>query len=111
MLLTGGGRPAHKDAGYWLQPTVFSGVQAHHTIWRQEIFGPVLAATTFRSEEEALQLANDHEFGLGAAVISADMEVHHCLQAPTLHSLSIFGRLSEIGPALHAINHMRRAMF
>jgi acyl-CoA reductase-like NAD-dependent aldehyde dehydrogenase len=41
-------------------------------IWREEIFGPVLAARTFASEEEAVRMANDSEFGLGAAVISAD---------------------------------------
>ena len=75
MLLTGGGRPPHKEAGYWVQPTVFTGVRPHHTLWLEEVFGPVLATTTFATEEEALHLANDHEFGLGAAVISADLEV------------------------------------
>jgi len=75
-LLTGGGRPPHKnDGGFWVQPTVFTGVQPQHTIWREEIFGPVLAAATFSTEEEALAVANDSQFGLGAAVISADMEV------------------------------------
>ena len=75
-LLTGGGRPPHKDdGGFWVQPTVFTGVQQQHTIWREEIFGPVLAAATFSTEEEALAVANDSQFGLGAAVISADMEV------------------------------------
>ena len=44
-------------------------------IWREEIFGPVLAAMTFKTEEEAIQLANDSEFGLAGAVISADEEV------------------------------------
>lgn len=58
-----------------MQPTVFTGVQPHHTLWREEVFGPVLATITFSTEAEALHLANDHEFGLGAAVISADMEV------------------------------------
>ncbi len=54
---------------------MFTGVEREHTIWREEIFGPVLAATTFSTEEEALALANESEFGLGAAVISADMKV------------------------------------
>ena len=75
-LLTGDGRPPHKnDGGFWVQPTVFTGVEREHTIWREEIFGPVLAATTFSTEEEALALANESEFGLGAAVISADLQV------------------------------------
>ena len=82
-LLTGGGRPPNKsDGGFWLQPTVFTGVEREHTIWREEIFGPVLAATTFSSEEEALALANECEFGLGAAVISADMQVRMQSQYP-----------------------------
>lgn len=63
------------EAGYWVQPTVFTGVQPHHQLWREEVFGPVLATITFSTEAEALHLANDHEFGLGAAVISADIEV------------------------------------
>ena len=79
-LLTGGSRPPHKnDGGFWVQPTVFTDVQRQHTIWREEIFGPVLAATTFRTEKEALAVANDSQFGLGAAVISADTEVRLAL--------------------------------
>ena len=75
-LLTGGSRPPQKkDGGFWVQPTVFTDVRRQHTIWREEIFGPVIAAATFRTEEEALAVANDSQFGLGAAVISADMEV------------------------------------
>ena len=44
-------------------------------LWREEVFGPVLAAMTFKTEEEAVQLANDSEFGLAGAVISADEQV------------------------------------
>jgi acyl-CoA reductase-like NAD-dependent aldehyde dehydrogenase len=73
-LLTGGGRVAGKPKGYWVQPTVFMATPKD-TIWNEEIFGPVLACTTFVTEEEAVRLANDSEFGLGAAVISADDEV------------------------------------
>lgn len=47
----------------------------HSASGARQVFGPVLAATTFVTEEEALRLANDSEFGLGAAVISADEEV------------------------------------
>jgi betaine-aldehyde dehydrogenase len=43
-------------------------------IWREEVFGPVLVARTFQSEDEALRLANDSRFGLAAAVMSADRE-------------------------------------
>jgi betaine-aldehyde dehydrogenase len=73
-LLTGGGRSRRHPRGFHVEPTVFTGVQPHMRIWKEEIFGPVLAACTFRTEAEALQLANDTEFGLGAGVISADEE-------------------------------------
>lgn len=76
-LLTGGGRPAGEgcpSGGYFVQPTVFTHVTPGMRIWREEIFGPVLAVMTFTSEQEALQLANDTEYGLGGAVISADAE-------------------------------------
>ena len=74
-LLTGGKRPPSQPKGYFVEPTVFTGVKPSMRIWREEIFGPVLAASTFKTEEEAIQLANDSEFGLAGAVISADQEV------------------------------------
>ncbi|GFH17573.1 aldedh domain-containing protein, partial [Haematococcus lacustris] len=74
QLLTGGGRPSHLASGYFLQPTVFTGVKPHMRVWREEIFGPVLSVMTFTSEAEALKLANESEYGLGGAVISADAQ-------------------------------------
>ncbi|KAL6761955.1 Aldehyde/histidinol dehydrogenase [Haematococcus lacustris] len=74
QLLTGGGRPSHLASGYFLQPTVFTGVKPHMRVWREEIFGPVLSVMTFTSEAEALTLANESEYGLGGAVISADAQ-------------------------------------
>jgi len=44
------------------------------SVWREEVFGPVLAVKTFRTEEEALRLANDSEFGLASAVLTTDQE-------------------------------------
>ncbi|KAL4425584.1 hypothetical protein ABPG75_009600 [Micractinium tetrahymenae] len=73
-LLTGGRRPPRLTRGYFIEPTVFINVEPHMCIWREEIFGPVLSAATFSTEEEALRLANSSEFGLGAGVISADPE-------------------------------------
>lgn len=61
-------------AGYYVEPTVFVNVRQGHRLWRNEVFGPVLACTTFRSEEEAIRLANEHEFALAGAVCSADLE-------------------------------------
>ncbi|GBR05449.1 acetaldehyde dehydrogenase ExaC [Acetobacter oeni] len=71
-LLTGGGKPDLGTAfseGFYIQPTVFRG-DNRMRIFQEEIFGPVLAVTTFKTEEEALAIANDTEYGLGAGVWS-----------------------------------------
>jgi aldehyde dehydrogenase len=69
-LLTGGQR-AHLggelENGYYINPTVFHG-KNNMRIFQEEIFGPVLSVTTFKDDEEALQIANDTVFGLGAGV-------------------------------------------
>eukprot|EP01119_Soliformovum_irregulare_P012135 TRINITY_DN313_c0_g1_i1.p1 TRINITY_DN313_c0_g1~~TRINITY_DN313_c0_g1_i1.p1 ORF type:complete len:500 (+),score=167.86 TRINITY_DN313_c0_g1_i1:397-1896(+) len=72
QVLTGGKRPPHCKKGYFVEPTVFVNVTPNMTIWKEEIFGPVLSVMTFKSEEEAIRLANDSLFGLGAAVMSKD---------------------------------------
>lgn len=72
-LVCGGERPAGFNAGYFIEPTVFADVPRDARIWREEIFGPVLSVTSFKTEDEALALANDTEFGLAAAVMTADL--------------------------------------
>ena len=57
--------------GYYHEPTVFRGTNDMR-IFQEEIFGPVLAVTTFKDEQEALQIANDTMYGLGAGVWSRD---------------------------------------
>lgn len=73
-VLIGGG-PAKLDAktkgGYYIQPTVFKGTNDMR-VFQEEIFGPVLAVTTFKTDEEALEIANDTLYGLGAGVWSRD---------------------------------------
>ena len=71
-LATGGKRPAHRDKGWFVEPTVFIDSPLESALWREEIFGPVLAVRRFKDEAEALRLANDSQFGLAAAVMSAD---------------------------------------
>jgi betaine-aldehyde dehydrogenase len=71
-LRCGGGRPEHLDRGYFVAPTVFEDVPETARIWNEEIFGPVLCVRRFRTEAEALRMANATEFGLAAAVMSAD---------------------------------------
>jgi aldehyde dehydrogenase len=70
-----GGEPAHLggelEGGYYFQPTVFKG-RNDMRIFQEEIFGPVLAVTTFKGEREALHIANDTLYGLGAGVWTRD---------------------------------------
>ena len=74
-LVAGGeGMPDGLDSGYYVKPTVFADVSPNMTIFREEIFGPVLSITTYNSEEEAIALANDSEYGLSGGVWSADEE-------------------------------------
>lgn len=72
QLVAGGpGRPAGLDRGYFIQPTVFAGVHNDMTIAREEIFGPVLCLLTYGSEAEAIDLANDSDYGLSGYVSGA----------------------------------------
>lgn len=74
-LLAGGGRchlGGDLEDGYYVQPTVFEGHNKMR-IFQEEIFGPVLSVTTFRDEAEALEIANDTLYGLGAGVWSRDI--------------------------------------
>eukprot|EP01102_Stenamoeba_stenopodia_P010526 TRINITY_DN3181_c0_g1_i1.p1 TRINITY_DN3181_c0_g1~~TRINITY_DN3181_c0_g1_i1.p1 ORF type:complete len:706 (-),score=179.55 TRINITY_DN3181_c0_g1_i1:188-2305(-) len=60
--------------GFFVPPTIFTNVSEDSTIWKEEIFGPVLCIKTFKDENEAIRLANNTTFGLGAGVISKDKE-------------------------------------
>ena len=74
ICLTGGGRaslPGELGDGYYIQPTIFQG-HNRMRIFQEEIFGPVVSMTTFKDEAEALRLANDTLYGLGAGVWSRD---------------------------------------
>ncbi|WMN16499.1 aldehyde dehydrogenase family protein [Pseudomonas piscis] len=71
-LVCGGSRPAHLAQGYFIQPTVFTEVPLDSALWREEIFGPVLCVRSFDSQQEAIELANDSEFGLVASVVGGD---------------------------------------
>jgi aldehyde dehydrogenase (NAD+) len=78
-LVAGGTRAQYEggDRGFWLQPTVFDGVQPGHVIAKEEIFGPVLSVLSFSDEDEALALANASEYGLAAAVWTTDVKKAH----------------------------------
>ena len=72
-LVCGGGRPAHLKKGFFVEPTIFEGVENSATIAREEIFGPVLAVIKYKDLDEAIRLANDSIYGLGGAVFSRDI--------------------------------------
>ena len=72
-LISGGlGMPEGISKGYYVKPTIFANVSPDMKIWKEEIFGPVLVITTYKSEEEALKLANDSIYGLSGGVWSKD---------------------------------------
>jgi acyl-CoA reductase-like NAD-dependent aldehyde dehydrogenase len=71
-LVTGGGRPKHLDTGYYIEPTVFAGVDNKQVIAQEEIFGPVLSVIPADDEEHAIEIANDTIYGLNAAVFTPD---------------------------------------
>lgn len=60
--------------GYFVGPTIFCNVKPEHRIFREEIFAPVLAVTTFKTLDEAVALANDTDYGLGNGVWSKDLD-------------------------------------
>jgi aldehyde dehydrogenase (NAD+) len=73
-LVTGGGRPAGLDAGWFVQPTVFADVDNRSAMAQEEIFGPVLAVIRYRDVDDAVRIANESSYGLAGTVWSSDRE-------------------------------------
>jgi len=76
-LALGGSQVRAESGGCYIEPTVFDGVRTSMRIAREEIFGPVLATITFRTEAEAIAIANDTSYGLAAAVWTHDLNTAH----------------------------------
>jgi len=70
LIAGGAGRPEGLSKGYFVRPTIFSGVRNDMTIAREEIFGPVLCILPYETEEQAVRIANDTPYGLAAYVWS-----------------------------------------
>ena len=87
-ITIGGGRPADRDHGWFVEPTVFADVDNNYTIAQEEIFGPVLSVIPYEDEDEAVRIANDSEFGLGGSVWTSDpsrgLEVAKRVQTGTI---------------------------
>jgi acyl-CoA reductase-like NAD-dependent aldehyde dehydrogenase len=73
-LACGGKRPPQLARGFYMEPTLFTGVSNDMTIAREEIFGPVISAIPFEDEDEAIALANDSDYGLYGYVWTGDRE-------------------------------------
>lgn len=75
VLVSGGtGRPAGLSRGFYVRPTVFSAVSNDMSIAREEIFGPVLSILPYDTEAEAIEIANDSQYGLSGYVSSSDLD-------------------------------------
>lgn len=89
VCASGGKQALSATGGYFVEPTVFDKVSNTMTIAREEIFGPVLGIQRFKTEEEALRLANDSPYGLQASVWSDNINRAHrmarALRAGTVH--------------------------
>jgi acyl-CoA reductase-like NAD-dependent aldehyde dehydrogenase len=71
-ITTGGGRPAGLDAGWFVEPTIFADVDNNYVIAQEEIFGPVLSLIPYDGDDQAIQIANASDFGLGGSVWTTD---------------------------------------
>jgi gamma-glutamyl-gamma-aminobutyraldehyde dehydrogenase len=76
-LLMGGRRMHASTGGYYVEPTIFESSTGKTRIAREEIFGPVLTVLTFDTLDEAIELANDSDYGLGAAIWTSNLTIAH----------------------------------
>ena len=74
VVAVGGGRPAGMDRGWFVEPTVFTGVDNRMRIAQEEIFGPVLSVIAYDGDDEAVAIANDNPYGLSGSVWSTDTD-------------------------------------
>jgi aldehyde dehydrogenase (NAD+) len=70
----GGGRPADRDTGFFIEPTVIAGLDNSAKVAREEIFGPVLTVIAHDGDDDAVRIANDSPYGLSGTVFSGDEE-------------------------------------
>ena len=84
-VTTGGNRASDLPNGYFIEPTVFAGLNNHSAVAREEIFGPVLTVIAYDDEDDAIRIANDSVYGLGGTVWSPDHD-HALAVATRIHS-------------------------
>ena len=87
-----GGKPALTESGgYYVEHTILDEVRPQMRVSREEIFGPVLAVTSFREESDALVMANDSIYGLAAAVWTSNINAAHRISA-ALRAGTVWGQ-------------------
>src|SRR5258707_4311685 len=101
LVIGGVGHPSGLEDGNFVKPTVFANVTCDMRIAKEEIFGPVLSILTYKTEAEAIEIANDSEFGLIAYVSSADPE----------RANRVAGKLAARPVLLNTIEHDPLARF
>lgn len=89
QLVVGGRQLMAETGGYYIEPTVFAGVNNQMTIAREEIFGPVLSVIPFHDEDEAITIANDSDYGLAAGIWTSNLDRAHRV-ARRLRAGSVF---------------------
>lgn len=104
-VLVGGEQAKHDGDltdGYYVKPTIFEGTNDMR-VFQEEIFGPVLAVTTFKDDDEAMQIANDTLYGLGAGVWTRSVHKHI--------ASDVVSKQAAYGPtAIIFIHHIRRSV-
>ncbi len=73
-LLVGGGRPAHLEKGFYVEPTLFVDVDPDSALAQEEVFGPVLAVIPYDDDDDAIRIANNSKYGLSGAVNGTNLE-------------------------------------
>jgi len=97
-LIAGGGIPADKGNGFFVEPTCFVDVTNDMRIAQEEIFGPVLVVIPFEDDEDAIRIANESSYGLGGGVVAGDRErAMHVARRVRAGSISVNGGMSITG--------------
>jgi acyl-CoA reductase-like NAD-dependent aldehyde dehydrogenase len=105
-LVTGGGRPAGLDTGWYYEPTVLADVDNSWHIARDDIFGPVLTVTEYDDEDQAIALANDSDYGLAGTVWTADADRGLSVaRRIRTGSVGVNGYLPDLGAPFGGVKH------